>query len=77
MGYAPELPAMQAIGYKHVNNYLAGAWDLNETIRILMRDTRRYAKRQMTWWSREKDIKWFHPERINEIIDHITVSFKD
>lgn len=59
MGYGPDLPSMQAIGYKHANNYLAGEWNLDETIQLLMRDTRRYAKRQMTWFSKNKAIKWF------------------
>lgn len=68
MGYAPELPAMKAIGYKHVNNYLAGTWDLDETIRMLMRDTRRYAKRQMTWFKKNKSIDWFERDKIDDVI---------
>ncbi|MDW7771883.1 MAG: tRNA (adenosine(37)-N6)-dimethylallyltransferase MiaA [Desulfobulbaceae bacterium] len=59
MGYSPELPSMQAIGYRHANNFLAGIWDREETIRQLARDTRRYAKRQMTWFSRNKTIEWY------------------
>ena len=59
MGYSPDLPAMQAIGYRHANNYLAGIWDREETVRLLIRDTRRYAKRQMTWFSRNPFIQWF------------------
>ena len=57
--YSPELPSMQAIGYRHANNFLAGIWDREETIRLLARDTRRYAKRQMTWFSRNKAIEWY------------------
>jgi tRNA dimethylallyltransferase len=59
MGYSSDLPAMQAIGYRHANNYLAGEWDKDETIRLLIRDTRRYAKRQMTWFAKNPDIQWF------------------
>lgn len=59
MGYNTDLPSMQAIGYRHANNYLAGIWDREETIRLLVRDTRRYAKRQMTWFTRDPAIEWF------------------
>ena len=59
MGYSSDLPAMQAIGYRHANNYLAGEWDKDETIRLLIRDTRRYAKRQMTWFAKNPAIQWY------------------
>lgn len=58
LGYTPELPSMNAIGYKHANRYLAGIWDREETIRTLIRDTRRYAKRQMTWFRGNEAVKW-------------------
>lgn len=59
MGYDSKLASMQAIGYRHVNNYLAGLWDEDETMRFLVRDTRRYAKRQMTWFGKNRVIQWF------------------
>ncbi|MCI5159356.1 MAG: hypothetical protein D3906_13160 [Candidatus Electrothrix sp. AUS1_2] len=59
MGYAPELPAMQSIGYKHVNNLLSGEWNQEEMLEYLVRDTRRYAKRQMTWFRKHRDLNWF------------------
>lgn len=59
MGYAPDLPSMQAIGYKHVNNLLSGEWNQAEMVEYLVRDTRRYAKRQMTWFRKNQDLNWF------------------
>jgi tRNA dimethylallyltransferase len=59
MGYSINLPSMQALGYRHANNLIAGHWDKLETTRLLIRDTRRYAKRQMTWFSKNQSIHWF------------------
>lgn len=68
MGYSPELPSMQAIGYRHVNNLIDGRWDLEETERTLVRDTRHYAKRQMTWFSRMQSIKWYERDERQHIL---------
>ena len=59
MGYAPYLPSMQSIGYKHVNKLLSGEWNRDEMLEYLIRDTRRYAKRQMTWFRKHQDLHWF------------------
>jgi len=59
MGYGPELSSMQTIGYRHVNQYLAGHYDLDTMKQILCRDTRRYAKRQMTWFKRQSGLHWY------------------
>ncbi|WLE97754.1 MAG: tRNA (adenosine(37)-N6)-dimethylallyltransferase MiaA [Candidatus Electrothrix communis] len=59
MGYAPDLPSMQSIGYKHVNNLLSGEWHRAEMLEYLIRDTRRYAKRQMTWFRKNQELNWF------------------
>ncbi|CAK8725831.1 tRNA (adenosine(37)-N6)-dimethylallyltransferase MiaA [Candidatus Electrothrix aarhusensis] len=59
MGYAPDLPSMQSIGYKHVNNLLSGQWNQAEMVEYLVRDTRRYAKRQMTWFRKNQELNWF------------------
>lgn len=70
-GYSTELKSMQSIGYKHVNEYLAGNWKLEETIHNLARDTRHYAKRQFTWFNRDSEIQWFQPEQTSEIEETI------
>ena len=59
MGYAPYLPSMQSIGYKHMNKLLSGEWNRDEMLEYLIRDTRRYAKRQMTWFRKHQDLHWF------------------
>lgn len=58
MGYDKGTTAMQGIGYKEIANYLNGLSSLEETIYILKRDTRHYAKRQLTWFRRLEGIQW-------------------
>ena len=60
-GYSPDLKPMQSIGYRHVVKYVKGEWNLNRTLTIMQRDTRRYAKRQITWFKKEPDILWISP----------------
>ena len=55
-GYAPHLKPMTAIGYRHALNYLKRDWSLEEATTFLKRDTRRYAKRQMTWFRADPDM---------------------
>lgn len=59
-GYSPDLPAMQALGYKEIVGYLRGEYDLVEARRLLVRNTRRYAKRQWTWFRHQMEVRWFH-----------------
>jgi tRNA dimethylallyltransferase len=61
-GYAPDLKPMKALGYRHVVSHLAGAASLPDTVAGMKRDTRRYAKRQLTWLSREPEAVWIGPE---------------
>jgi tRNA dimethylallyltransferase len=57
-GYAPELKSMQSIGYAHMVKFLKNEWDWQSMVEHLARDTRRYAKRQYTWFNKIKDIVW-------------------
>ena len=66
-GYGPQLKSMQTLGYRHLVRYLTDGVSLNETLRTLKRDTRRYAKRQMTWFRKDLEIHWFHPEEVQSI----------
>lgn len=62
-GYHPGLKALRSIGYKEICSYLAGKLSLVEAIELISRDTRHYAKRQVTWFKREPDIIWVeYPE---------------
>ncbi len=67
LGYGPNLKAMQSIGYRHAVKFLAGEWDKDEALRIMARDTRRYAKRQFTWFRKDPQIVWFAPDQVKEI----------
>jgi tRNA dimethylallyltransferase len=57
-GYAPGLPAMQGIGYRHLAPVLEGRVPLAEAVRAMKGDTRRYAKRQWTWFGRDGRVRW-------------------
>ena len=59
MGYHREMVSMQGLGYKEILDYLDGKISLDEAIYILKRETRHFAKRQLTWFRREKDVIWF------------------
>lgn len=60
-GYGLDLKSMQSIGYRHVGQYLRGDTGFEEMVAMLKRDTRRYAKRQLTWFRRDKDTIWLMP----------------
>ena len=51
--------SMQGLGYKEILSYLDGTWSLEEAIYVLKRDTRHFAKRQITWFKRERQVEWF------------------
>ena len=53
-----DCPALQTVGYKELFDYLDGKTTLDEAVRLIQRNTRHYAKRQMTWWRRDTDINW-------------------
>lgn len=63
-GYSFDLKAMQSIGYKHMGMFLNNEVSWEEAVRLLKRDTRRYAKRQFTWFNQDKEIHWFEPDQI-------------
>ena len=62
MGYGESLKPMQSMCYRHIVNYVKGGCDRDEAIRLVKRDTRHYAKRQLTWFKGDKDIIWLDPE---------------
>jgi len=66
-GYGPHLKSMQALGYRHMVQHLIKGMKIAEAVRIMKRDTRHYAKRQMTWFGGDQEIKWFHPHEMDEI----------
>lgn len=74
MGYTPNLKAMQAIGYRHIVAYLKGNYDIEKAKVLLKTDTRRYAKRQLSWFRQEKDILWYSTKEM-EKIRHVVAQF--
>lgn len=71
MGYAKKLKAMQAIGYRHMLNFLEGEWTWEQTLELLARDTRHYAKRQFTWFNGDAEITWYDVRHKEDIFKHI------
>ncbi len=67
MGYSPDLKPMNSLGYRHVINYLHGIWRLDEAVTQLQVDTRRYAKRQLTWFKADSEMQWFPVEKKERI----------
>ncbi|MEM8891823.1 MAG: tRNA (adenosine(37)-N6)-dimethylallyltransferase MiaA [Bacteroidota bacterium] len=65
--YGPHAPALQSIGYSEMISYLAGEIDRAEAIRLIQRNSRRYAKRQFTWFRRYEDIQWFEAGALEKI----------
>ncbi len=61
-GYGLSLKSMQSIGYSHMANYLAGNYSKEKMLELLARDTRRYAKRQYTWFGKMKDLSWLETD---------------
>lgn len=66
MGYTKDMISMQGIGYKEIIKYLDGEYTLDEAVEIIKRDSRRYAKRQLTWFRRYKDAKWFNLDEYSD-----------
>ncbi|MCL6638192.1 MAG: tRNA (adenosine(37)-N6)-dimethylallyltransferase MiaA [Firmicutes bacterium] len=62
-GYQPELPSMRGLGYKEIVPYLRGQLSLEEAVALLKRNTRRFAKRQLTWFRRDSRIHWLDIEK--------------
>ncbi|HUL38535.1 MAG TPA: tRNA (adenosine(37)-N6)-dimethylallyltransferase MiaA [Thermodesulfobacteriota bacterium] len=58
MGYGPELKPMQSLGYKQMVQFLSKEMEWEETVRQIKRDTRRYAKRQLTWFKADREVQW-------------------
>lgn len=75
LGLSPDLPAMKAIGVAHLYAYAQGQMRYEEAIALCKRDTRRYAKRQMTWIRNQMD-KWPHFETAEAAIAHFLIELK-
>ena len=63
--------ALDTIGYKELFRYFDGKTTLDEAIRQIQSNSREYARKQLTWFKKDKDMTWFHPDQTDKIIDHI------
>lgn len=66
--------ALQTVGYQEIVDFMDGKYDREEAIRLLKRNSRRYAKRQLTWFKRDEQINWFKPEDSVRIVEHIQIA---
>ena len=66
--------ALNTVGYKELFDYLDGRWTLDEAVERIKGNTRRYARKQLTWFKRDTLVSWFHPESKQQIMNHILQS---
>ncbi len=71
MGLTRDMVSMQGLGYKEILDYLQGICTLEEAIYVLKRDTRHFAKRQITWFKRERDVRWLNLPDFNNDLDQV------
>jgi len=67
-----QLNALNTVGYKEMFDYLDGRWPLEEAVERIKGNTRRYARKQLTWYKRDPEIRWFNPEEQQEIMAYIS-----
>jgi tRNA dimethylallyltransferase len=75
-GLDPGLPAFQAIGYRQLVRCVRGEWELGTAIEETVRATRRFAKRQETWFRKEPDVTWFPVEELDRLLPQVLEHFQ-
>lgn len=70
------LNSLNTVGYKEMFNYLDGTWELPFAIEKIKQNSRIYSRKQMTWFKRDEEIQWFHPEQETEILDYINTKIQ-
>ena len=68
-----EVNALNTVGYKELFDYMDGRWPLEEAIERIKGNTRRYARKQLTWYKRDENIRWFHPDQQQDILNYISL----
>ena len=66
------LNALNTVGYKELFDYIDGRWTLHEAVERIKGNTRRYARKQLTWYKRDADIAWFHPDQEEDIMKYVS-----
>jgi tRNA dimethylallyltransferase len=72
-----QLNALQTVGYQELFGFLEGQWDWAEAVRLLKRNSRRYAKRQLTWFKKDPEWVWFHPGQLEQVLNFIGEQLQD
>jgi tRNA dimethylallyltransferase len=67
-----SLNALNTVGYKELFDYIDGCWPLEEAVERIKGNTRRYARKQLTWYKKDEQIRWFHPDDKETIINYIS-----
>lgn len=68
-----HLNALNTVGYKELFNYFDGVWSLEEAVERIKGNTRRYARKQLTWFKRDAEIHWYHPDEKEKILKIISI----
>ena len=71
-----HLNALNTVGYKELFDYLEGRWPLEEAVERIKGNTRRYARKQLTWYKKDPQIRWFHPDETKQIISYISQDYE-
>ena len=71
-----KLNTLNTVGYKELYEYMDGKITLDFAVNMIKQDTRRYAKRQMTWFNRDKEILWFHPDELESKLESVVQNLK-
>ena len=71
-----SLNSLNTVGYKEIFKYLDGEWTLPFAIEKIKQNSRIYSRKQMTWFKRDEEIRWFHPEQEREILEYCHCSIK-
>ena len=67
-----HMNALNTVGYKEMFAYIDGTWTLEEAVERIKGNTRRYARKQLTWYKKDEQIRWFHPDEIEQIYSYIS-----
>ena len=71
-----HMNALNTVGYKEMFAYLDGTWTLEEAVERIKGNTRRYARKQLTWYKKDEQIRWFHPDEKENIISYISQNYE-
>jgi tRNA dimethylallyltransferase len=70
-GFAVTLKPLRSVGYRQMGEVIQGEKDIEEAVKEMKQETRHLAKRQLTWFRRDEEIRWFHPEQRDRIVETV------